>query len=603
MLYGAELFNGAFSIWDLSDRQNPVRLATQRTAFTFAHSVWIEKDRKILYTADEVTGAVVEAWDVSDPQDIKRLDFFRVRNPADDLHIPHNVFHKDDWLYISWYTEGMRVLDTRRPNNLVEVGFYDTHPDKRTGFAGCWSVYPYYASGVVVASDIEYGMYVLRFDGNRAGWLEGVVRDSLSGSNLSKAQIKLSKMQGGSTIALESDQRGIYRTGVAESGWYSIEISQEGYHPLVVDLELFTDSLITRDFFLAARPRSEARFEIRDRDSGNPTSGINVLMYNDESRFEALSGTGSPYNCTIPDVYHARYNILASAWGYLYNHTPDESFDGSQSYARDLSAGYEDHFMTEQGWVQISEDSLVGWQYGNLKEFFPPPSNFPSRDSDDDIGDRCLYTDNYGKIDQEYRLTGHLYLISPPMDLRLWDRIRISYVAWAYGGWDGSVKETMLVSGADSLLVETIPENLSGKFNPRTQKDIDIQGLKRDSVRFVFHLWNNPDSAEFAIALRAALDHFTLTGLIPNQTGETNEHFGIRIFPNPFSDRLHVYNEDDSEAEIQLYDPLGRPVHKAILKPNHTTVCDPGAIQAGVYSYQIRRSGKIYSGKLVRKTN
>lgn len=259
--------------------------------------------------------------------------------------------------------------------------------------------------------------------------------------------------------------------------------------------------------------------------------------------------------------------------------------------------------MTEQGWEQISEDSLVGWQYGNLKEFFPPPSNFPSRDSDRDIGDRCLYTDNYGKIDQEYRLTGHLYLISPPMDLRPWDQIRISYDAWAYGGWDGSVKETMLVSGADSLLVETIPENLSGKFNPRTQKDIDIQGLKRDSVRFVFHLWNNPDSAEFAIALRAALDHFTLTGLIPNQTGETTERSGIRIFPNPFSDRLHVYNEDDSEAEMQLYDPLGRSVLKAILKPNHTTVCDPGAIQAGVYSYQIRRSGKIYSGKLFRKTN
>jgi choice-of-anchor B domain-containing protein len=600
ILYGAELFNGAFSIWDLSDREAPVKLATQRTAFTFAHSVWIEKDRKILYTADEVTGAVVESWDVSDPLDIKRLDFYRVRNPDDDLHIPHNVFHKEDWLYISWYTEGMRVLDTRRPNNLVEVGFYDTHPDKRSGFAGCWSVYPYYPSGVVVASDIEYGMYILRFDGNRAGWMEGLVKDSITGSNLSQAQISLRKKEGGNPNTFESDQRGIYRTGVAESGWYQLTITREGYQALSLDLELFTDSLITRDFHLVPRLKSEARFEIRERESGDLLPQVHVLMYNEESRFEALSGTDNPLNCIIPDVYHSNYNILASAWGFLYNHEADVPFDGSQTYTREMEAGYEDHFMTEQGWSVQSDDSLVSWQYGNLKEFFPPPSNFPSRDSDADIGDRCLYTDNYGKIDQEFRLSGHLYLVSPPMNLKAYDQIRIAYDAWAYGGWDGSVKETILALGKDSLLVESIQENLSGKFNPRTQKDIDIQGMDRDSVRFVFHLWNDPDSAEFAIALRAALDHFTLSGLIPNQNEETSENSGIRIFPNPFSDQLRMHNADDSEAEIYIMDPLGRTVFRSILQPGESVWIKPGPLPNGVYLYRVHQSGKMHSGKLLR---
>lgn len=42
-LYGAELFNGVFSIWDLKDRTKPVRISDQITSKTFTHSVWIEK--------------------------------------------------------------------------------------------------------------------------------------------------------------------------------------------------------------------------------------------------------------------------------------------------------------------------------------------------------------------------------------------------------------------------------------------------------------------------------------------------------------------------------------------------------------------------------
>ena len=110
VFYGAELFNGVFSIWDIKDRSTPIRLSDQQTYKHFTHSVWVEKDRPILYTADETNKAIVEAWDVSDPNDIKRTDYFQVENDTDPLTIPHNVFHLQDHLYISWYTEGVRIL-------------------------------------------------------------------------------------------------------------------------------------------------------------------------------------------------------------------------------------------------------------------------------------------------------------------------------------------------------------------------------------------------------------------------------------------------------------------------------------------------------------
>lgn len=71
---------------------------------------------------------------------------------------------------------------------------------------------------MIVASDIQYGMFVFKFDGNKAGWLEGEVRDSASSQNLSRVQIQLKEKSSGKITFLESNQRGEYSTGSSESG-------------------------------------------------------------------------------------------------------------------------------------------------------------------------------------------------------------------------------------------------------------------------------------------------------------------------------------------------------------------------------------------------
>ena len=45
---------------------------------------------------------------------------------------------------------------------LVEAAYFDTVPGSNAaGYSGAWSVYPFFASGYVVVSDVDQGLFVL----------------------------------------------------------------------------------------------------------------------------------------------------------------------------------------------------------------------------------------------------------------------------------------------------------------------------------------------------------------------------------------------------------------------------------------------------------
>ena len=55
-------------------------------------------------------------------------------------------------------------MDISDPLHPVEVGFFDTvpHSDNVPGFAGSWSNYPYFESGIIIVTSIREGMFVLK---------------------------------------------------------------------------------------------------------------------------------------------------------------------------------------------------------------------------------------------------------------------------------------------------------------------------------------------------------------------------------------------------------------------------------------------------------
>src|SRR5690606_21477871 len=65
--------------------------------------------------------------------------------------------------YMSNYERGLTVLDLSDPEQPTEAGFFDTFPlGNNPNFNGAWGVYPFLPSGLILVSDINSGLYILR---------------------------------------------------------------------------------------------------------------------------------------------------------------------------------------------------------------------------------------------------------------------------------------------------------------------------------------------------------------------------------------------------------------------------------------------------------
>ncbi len=175
-LWGAEIFNGTFSVVDVSQPDTALVLADQSTPTGLTHATWLSDDGATLIAVEETGAGKVSAYNVTDLSDINLESIYR-SNWVDSV-IPHNSFYRGDWVVNSVYYDGVTIIDAARPSNLVETGRYDTSPlPPASGFGGCWGVYPYFSSGLIAATDIEEGLFILEPEYHRAAYLEGTVRD------------------------------------------------------------------------------------------------------------------------------------------------------------------------------------------------------------------------------------------------------------------------------------------------------------------------------------------------------------------------------------------------------------------------------------------
>ena len=91
LLYSSDILAGRFTIFDVTDKLEPIKLGEQITPFEFCHNAWLSDDGNTLYTTDERANAFTAAYDVSDPTDIRFLDAYRPAATLGTGVIPHNV--------------------------------------------------------------------------------------------------------------------------------------------------------------------------------------------------------------------------------------------------------------------------------------------------------------------------------------------------------------------------------------------------------------------------------------------------------------------------------------------------------------------------------
>jgi hypothetical protein len=140
-----------------------------------AHSVDLAHGERVLIQADEVSYAEgrdfggLRFWDIADPARPRPIGTFhtarsrvdRARGPAAPGEFSaHNPVVRGDLLLVSWFTDGVRVLDIRDAATPREVAAWIPPPRRPERWPMVWGVAV--EGDLVVASDIPSGLYVLR---------------------------------------------------------------------------------------------------------------------------------------------------------------------------------------------------------------------------------------------------------------------------------------------------------------------------------------------------------------------------------------------------------------------------------------------------------
>ncbi|MDP6908405.1 MAG: T9SS type A sorting domain-containing protein, partial [Flavobacteriales bacterium] len=126
----------------------------------YNHSGWLMSDKPYYALADETHGMDVKILDVGDMGDIEVTD--TIGSDEHEFSIPHNLIYKGDYLFVSYYFDGMFIYDCSDPEHPELTGFYDTSTEQHQDgvYRGCWGVYPFLPSGRILASDMQTGLWV-----------------------------------------------------------------------------------------------------------------------------------------------------------------------------------------------------------------------------------------------------------------------------------------------------------------------------------------------------------------------------------------------------------------------------------------------------------
>lgn len=151
------------TIVDVTNRNNPNMLARQAyTNSRYTHQGWLTEDHTTFLANDELHGTLglTLIFDVSDVTNI----VLKAQHIGSRPSYMHNEFVKGNFVYQSNYQTGLVIYDVSDASNgvLEEVGFFDVSPESGGGWRGSWSNYPYFDSGVVVATSINLGLFVVR---------------------------------------------------------------------------------------------------------------------------------------------------------------------------------------------------------------------------------------------------------------------------------------------------------------------------------------------------------------------------------------------------------------------------------------------------------
>jgi len=557
IMYSSEIFAGQLRIFDVTDKTNLILLGETNTSFNFTHNTWISDDGNYAYTTDERGNAYVDAYDISDFSNIRRLDEFQPLETTGQGVVPHNTHFQDEYLITSWYTDGVVITDVSRPTNMIKVGAYDTFFGGNGGTNGCWGAYPYLPSGLVLATDRANGLFVLQPNYQRACWLEGTVTVAGQGTPINGVTVNIeSEELNGAT----TDISGGYATGVATAGVFNVTFFHPEYEAFETSATMVNGEVTILNVELVRRPVFQVTGRFVDANTGE---SINTGV------FEAESVSGPALNIEsdgngnfVVDIFDESYSAVAGAWGFRQRELSLSPMDSE--IVIELERGWEDDFALDLGWTSEGTATAGLWERGvPIGTFFIGQTSNIDVDIAGDIGQEAYVTGNAGggagtdDVDD-----GTAILTSPPMNLSDFTNPEIQFNTYFFNdGGAGDIDDMIdfsITDGTSQYLFSTI-DSSTGTWTDVIRirpLDLGIDITKDIQLQIV-----TGDNADNGNLVEAAIDVFRVAEAGSTSTTDVTNSSVIQVYPNPATEYLNILSaaEDDIQR-IRMYDINGRKV-------------------------------------------
>ena len=586
-MYASEIYRGELAVYDVSNLAAITELGRTRTPFTFTHNAWTTGDSRTVFTTDERANASVAAFDLSDLNDIRLLDEYRPLSSLDTRTIPHNVHVIDDFLAISYYTDGLRVVDATDPANLIEVANYDTWPGADGGFNGAWGAFPFLPSGLTLVSDRATGLYVIDVNYVRAARLAGTVVNELTEEPVNGARITILATYPNDG---RTDASGYFATGTVLSDTVGVQqdvqlvrISAPGYFDDTISVRLVSGLEMQEEGIeLMPQVLAQTTVTLRDRETEAPIPAGHLLIQRDSLQFQGITDSLGELNLIA--VPNRSYRATATAWGYLP--TVIERVEAVQ--LRDsviyLDRGYADDFVSDLGW-RVEGDATAGqWELSATNSVGGDP-----------FGGAYLTGGAQGDTDSMDVDSGRTVLVSPYFSLGEYREdatLSFTYYLSNRGPFDPGDALRVEVVGPDGTALLGSYSDTGGEW-VRDSFTLDGRIAFSDSLRLqvtAFDLGGDN-------LVRAGFDAFRIRGtLLSTPVAERRQvDYELAVYPNPSTTRFTLSLADTKFREVVLdvYDVRGSRVERRSVTSQQQTVTFGEQLPRGVYVARLTEHGRV----------
>lgn len=578
IMYLGHIYEGTFSLVDITDKSNPILLGTQTTSSNFAHNIWPSDDGNYVFTTDEVSNAFIDAYDVSDPFNMFLTDKIQ-SNPGTGT-VPHNAHVLGDFLITSYYADGVTVHDISDPYNLVEVGNYDTHPGTSTNTTGCWGVYPFLPSGNLLVTDIQTGFYVLTPDYKLASKLEGNIVNAVSLNPVNGVEVAIQN----SNQLESSDLLGDYKAGTISEGVLDVTYTKYGYEPQTIPVNFVNATTVTQDVQLV--PIAPFNFKvIAQDDQSNPLVNASVRIEHNGVILEALTNGLGEANFEL--YYFDDYAITVGKWGHVSDCQTVFLDQSVPELTVVLPTGYYDDFSFDFGWSSFGDASAGLWERALpvYVEIGGGVSSNPSQDSEGDCEVFAYVTGNAPTASDNVT-DGTVTLVSPVWDATSYSDPYVYYERWFFNflgdfAPDDTIR-VVLSNGTDMVEIdkEGSEFNQLETWVPVSKRIADYLTPTNTMQLFV----NISDLAPKNNATEGGFDNFRVTeGAY--LTVDTEELKTLSVYPNPFSSFFTVEGVSASQL-YQLTDMKGAVFLEGITQDSQTKI-NTAQLPNGMYLLRV----------------